>query len=179
MRLIPSNIIQLLLDTFKKANSPNNTINIKNFNKSTHYKATTDGSIANIVGYYYDDDKDEIIVIFYGREKKANGKHKSFLDPIPLKKVSEFYKEIENSNINNIENFSLIKSVSGKSPVIERDGLKYKYIRKSGKNNPIIFTKLEKNKDGSYKLSNELRPANKNNIKKNNIKKNNSEPVSV
>lgn len=166
LRNIQNNIVQLLLDTFEKAKSPIININIKNFNKSIHYKAT-DGSIANIVGYYYDN-KDEIMVIFYGREKKANGTYKSFLESIPLTEVSDFYKEIKNNNIknNNIENFSLIKSVSGKDPKVERDGSKYKIKLKPGEDNPIIFSKLEKKNDGSYKLTNELKPANKNNIKK-------------
>lgn len=174
LRNIDNNIIKLLLDTFERAESSVN-VNITKFNKEKYYKAVLDGSIAHIAGYYRTANK-QIMVIFYGREKKNGSKFESFLDPIPLEEVPNYYIELgTNNNKIEKEKFSLIKSVSGKKPYIERNGSKYKIkledeYKEPGEDNPIIYTKLEKTKDGNYELKDELKPSATNNIS-NNTKK--------
>ena len=165
LRNIPNNIIKLLLDIFEKANN-SFTINNSKLNKEKYYESLEDKAIAHIIGYFRFDDNEPIMVLFYGREEKDGSKFKSFLDSIPLKDISQYYTELSKNNITNKERFSLIKSVSGKSPKIERDGDKYKYIIKnknSEQDNPIIYTDLEKKGNNDFKLINPL-----SNVKKNN-----------
>jgi hypothetical protein len=183
LRNIPNNIIKLLLDIFEKTKNSFN-INTSKLNKEKYFESLEDKARAHIIGYYRLNDNEPIIVLFYGREEKNGSKFKSFLDPIPLKDISEYYTELSTNNTTDKEKFSLIKSVSGKSPKIERDGDKYKYIIKnknSEQDNPIIYTDLEKKGNNDFKLINPLSSSNKNNVSKNsknrseNNSKNNSE----
>ena len=173
---IPNNIIKLLLDTFEKAKN-SFTINTSKLNKEKYYESLEDKARAHIIGYYRINDNEPIMVLFYGREEKNGSKFKSFLDPVPLKDISEYYTELSTTNKTDKEKFSLIKSVSGKSPKIERDGNKYKYNIGLGENNPIIYTELEGKGKNDLKLIKPLGPLITNNISKNskNRSKNNSE----
>jgi hypothetical protein len=174
LRNIPNNIIKLLLDIFEKTKNSFN-INTSKLNKEKYFESLEDKARAHIIGYYRLNDNEPIIVLFYGREEKNGSKFKSFLDPIPLKDISEYYTELSTNNTTDKEKFSLIKSVSGKSPKIERDGDKYKYIIKnknSEQDNPIIYTDLEKKGNNDFKLINPLSSSNKNNVSKNRSKNN-------
>lgn len=168
---INNNQIKILLDIFEK--SKNNVVNITKYNSDTNkYFTASNGALGHIIGYYTTD-TNKIKVIFYGREKLSTGDYKSFLQSIFLEEIPKFYSPINidkiKSNGKEIEKFSLIKSVSGKSPQIEREGDKYKIKLKNGSTKQI-YTKLEKNSSGKYQISVPLQPLSKNNVKKNNIK---------
>ena len=163
LRNIPNNIIKLLLDIFEKAKN-SFTINTNKLNKEKYFESLKDKAIANIIGYYRVNDDGPITVLFYGRENKNGSKFKLFLDPIPLKELSQYYTELSTTNTLDKEKFSLINLVSGKSPKIERDGDKYKFILEIGGENPIIYTDLEKKGNNDFKLINPLSSSNNKNL---------------
>ncbi len=181
LRSIKDPIIQINLDLFEKIGSTTSNTNIKNLNKNKYYQSTEDSSIASIVGYIRDNN-DEIYALFYGKEKEKNkkDKYKSYVQGVKLKDIGITYKELSdkiNNKLEKSEKFSLIKSVSGKDPKIERNGNNYKYILYNNiRKNPIIYTKLTK-KNGTIVLEDELKPGKNNNTKSNSTKSSSSSGI--